>query len=82
MVTWSDTSENVFRQLQIVQIQDTYVISSQKIKKVKLFGPTLLKKFPLKKSDFLGIFKNILTGFYCISQTHKLVRLFACRRDI
>jgi hypothetical protein len=21
---------------------------------------------PFKKSDFLGIFKNVLTGFYCI----------------
>jgi hypothetical protein len=31
MVKWSDTSENVLRQLQIVQIQHTYVISSQKI---------------------------------------------------
>jgi hypothetical protein len=32
---------------------------------MELFGPTLLSNFPLKKSDFLGIFKNILTGFYC-----------------
>jgi hypothetical protein len=32
---------------------------------MELFGPTLLRNFPLKKSDFLGIFKNILTGFYC-----------------
>jgi hypothetical protein len=24
------------------------------------------KKFPTEKSDFLGIFKNVLTGFYCI----------------
>jgi hypothetical protein len=36
-----------------------------KFKKIELFGPTLLRNFPLKKSDFLGIFKNILTGFYC-----------------
>jgi hypothetical protein len=45
MVKWSDMSENVLRQLQIVQIQHTYVISSQKIKKIELFGPTF-KKFP------------------------------------
>jgi hypothetical protein len=32
MVKWSETSENVLRQLQIVQIQHTYVTSSQKIK--------------------------------------------------
>jgi hypothetical protein len=62
----SDTSENVLRQLQIVQIQRTYVISSQKNLKIEHLGPTLLRNFPLKKSDFLGIFKNILTGFYCI----------------
>jgi hypothetical protein len=31
---------------------------------MELFGPTLLRNFPLKKSDFLGIFKNVLTGFY------------------
>jgi hypothetical protein len=30
MVKWSDTSENMLRQLQIVKIQYTYVISSQK----------------------------------------------------
>jgi hypothetical protein len=33
---------------------------------MELFGPTLLRNFPSKKSDFLGIFKNILTRFYCI----------------
>jgi hypothetical protein len=66
MVKWSDTSDNVLRQPKILQIQHTYVISSQKIKKIKLFGPTLLRNFPLKMSDFLGIFKNVLTGFYCI----------------
>jgi hypothetical protein len=47
MVKWSDMSENVLRQLQIVQIQHTYVISSQKIKEIELFGPTLLRNFPL-----------------------------------
>jgi hypothetical protein len=30
MVKWSDTSESVLRELQIVQIQYTYVVSSQK----------------------------------------------------
>jgi hypothetical protein len=30
MVKWSDTSENGLGQLQIVQIQHTYVISSKK----------------------------------------------------
>ena len=48
MVKWSDTGENVLRQLQIIQIQHTYVISSQKkIKEIELFGPTLLRHFPL-----------------------------------
>jgi hypothetical protein len=32
---------------------------------MELFGPTLLRNFPLKNSDFLGIFKNVLTGVYC-----------------
>jgi hypothetical protein len=32
---------------------------------MELFSPTILRNFPLKKSDFLGIFKNVLTGFYC-----------------
>jgi hypothetical protein len=59
MVKWSGTSENVLRQLQIVQILHTYVIRSQKIKKIELFDPTLLRNFPLKKSNFLGIFKNV-----------------------
>jgi hypothetical protein len=62
-------------QLKIVQIQHTYVISSQKIKKKELFVPTLLRNFPLKKSHFLGIFKNVLTGFYCIS--HQLSCCYA-----
>jgi hypothetical protein len=71
MVKWLDTTENVLRQLQIVQIQHTYVIRPQKIKKIELFGPTLLRNSPLKKSDFLGIFKNVLTGFYCIYYLRK-----------
>jgi hypothetical protein len=66
MVKSSDTSENVLRQLHIVHIKHTYVISSEKFKKTELFGLTLLRNFPLKKSDFLRIFKNVLTGFYCI----------------
>jgi hypothetical protein len=66
MVKCSDMSENVLRQLQIVQTQHMYVISSQKIKKTQLFGPTLLSNFLLKKPDFLGIFKNVLIGFYCM----------------
>jgi hypothetical protein len=32
---------------------------------MELFGPKLLTNFLHKKSDFLGIFKNILTGFHC-----------------
>jgi hypothetical protein len=59
--------ENVLRQLQIIQIQHTYVKSSQKVKKIEVFGPTLLRNLPLKKPDFLGIFKNVLTGFYYIA---------------
>jgi hypothetical protein len=72
MVKWSYTSENVLSQLQIIQIQHTYVISSQKIKnkKIEPFGPTLLRNFPLKKSGFLGIFINVLTGFYCTYFEH------------
>jgi hypothetical protein len=30
VVRWSDTGEDMLRQLQILQIQHTYVISSQK----------------------------------------------------
>jgi hypothetical protein len=79
MVKWSDTSENVLRQQQIVQIQHTYVISSQKIKKkTELFGPTLLRNFPLKKSDFLGIFKNVLTGVYCTCITLDISLFLYC----
>jgi hypothetical protein len=33
---------------------------------MEIFSVTLLRNFPLKKSDFLGIFRNILTGFYCM----------------
>jgi hypothetical protein len=58
------TSENMLRQLQILQIQQTYVISSPKKLKNRNFSPTLLRNFPLKKSDFLWIFKNVLTAFY------------------
>jgi hypothetical protein len=53
MVKWSDASENVLRQLQVVQIQHAYVISSQKNEKIELFSRILLRNFPLKKSDFL-----------------------------
>jgi hypothetical protein len=37
---------------------------------MELFGLTLLRNFPLTKSDLLGIFKNVLTGFYCIRHYH------------
>jgi hypothetical protein len=33
---------------------------------MELFGCTLLRNFPLKKLDFCGIFRNIVTGFYSI----------------
>jgi hypothetical protein len=33
---------------------------------MELFGVTLLINFPLKKSDFLALFKNVLTEFYCV----------------
>jgi hypothetical protein len=62
MLRLSDTGENVLRQLQIIQIQHTYRISSKRFKK-KLFCPTLLRHFLLKKSDFLGIFKHVLESF-------------------
>jgi hypothetical protein len=38
---------------------------TKKSKKIKFFGPTLLRHFLPKRSNFLGIF-NILTGFYCM----------------
>jgi hypothetical protein len=41
MVTWSDTGENVLRQMKIIQIQHMYVISSQNNSKMEVFGPTL-----------------------------------------
>jgi hypothetical protein len=66
MVEWSDTGENMLRQLSIIQIQHMYVISSQKIKKKNFSGLPFLRHFLLKKSDFLGIFKNIVTEFYCM----------------
>jgi hypothetical protein len=62
MVKWSDTSENVLRWLKIIQIQHTYGISLQKSSKNRIFCPTLLRNFLLKKSNFLGIFKNVLRG--------------------
>jgi hypothetical protein len=37
MGKWSDTSENVLRQLQIVRVEHTYVISSQKNVKIRTF---------------------------------------------
>jgi hypothetical protein len=55
--------ENVLRQLQIIHIQHTYVISTQKNLKTEFFGPTLLRHFLFKTSDFLEIFKSILRGF-------------------
>jgi hypothetical protein len=39
---------------------------TKKIKNIELFSPTLSRNFPLQKSDFVGIFKYILIGFYCI----------------
>jgi hypothetical protein len=72
MVRWLDTGENVLRQLQIIQIQHMYVTSSQKIKKKNFSGLPFLRHFLLKKSDFPGIFKNILTEFCCtIFPVHK-----------
>jgi hypothetical protein len=64
MVKWSETSENVLRQLQIVQIQHTYVISSEKNLKNRTFWSYPFKKFPAL--GFFGIFKIFLTGFHCM----------------
>jgi hypothetical protein len=66
MFRWSDISENVLRQLQIIQIQHTYVISSQKNNIT--FQSYPFKTFLLKKSGFLGIYKNILKKFHCAYQ--------------
>ena len=65
VVRWSVMDVNVLRQLQIIQIQHTYVMSSQKNKK-ELFDYTLLRCFLPKKSDFLGILKNVLKEFHCV----------------
>jgi hypothetical protein len=46
MVKLSDTSENVLKQLQVVQVQHTYVISSQKNLKNWTFWFYPFKKFP------------------------------------
>jgi hypothetical protein len=66
MVKWSDTSENMLK-IAANCTNSAYICNKfrKKIKKIELFGPTLLRNFLLKKSDFLGIFKNVLTGFYC-----------------
>jgi hypothetical protein len=52
MVKLSDTIENVLRQLQIVQIQHTYVISSQKNLKNRTFRSYPFKKFPAEEVGF------------------------------
>jgi hypothetical protein len=44
MVKWSDTSENMLRQLQIVQVQHAYVTNSQKHLKNRTFRPLPFKK--------------------------------------
>jgi hypothetical protein len=46
MAWWSDTGENVLRQLQIVQIQCTYVKSSQKNLQNITFLSYPFNKFP------------------------------------
>jgi hypothetical protein len=47
---------------------------------MEFFGPALLRNFPLKKSDFFGIFKNVLTGFYCIIKigSHTCAYTYVC----
>jgi hypothetical protein len=60
MVKWSDTSENVLRQLQILQIQHTYVISPQKNLKNKTFHSYPFKKFPAYEVAFSWNFKKCL----------------------
>jgi hypothetical protein len=64
MVRWSDTGENV----PVNYTNSAYTCNkfTKKIKKIEFFSPTLLRHFQLKKSDSLGIFKNILTEFYSI----------------
>jgi hypothetical protein len=56
MLGLSDTSENVLRLLQITQIQHTYVVSSEKYKKMYVtFQSYPFKRFSsLNKSYFLG----------------------------
>jgi hypothetical protein len=72
MVKQSYTGENVLRQLQIIQIQHTQVKSSQqRYKKIELFSPSLQRHVPLKKSDFLGIFKKSSGSFTALKKVDK-----------
>ena len=67
VVRWSDTGENVLKTA-ANYTNSAYICSkfTKQLKKIEPFGPTLLGHFPLKKSDFLGIFKNVLREFHCI----------------
>jgi hypothetical protein len=49
---------------------------------MELFGPTILRNFPLTKSDILGIFKNILTGFYCIYNSQPFKTTFILKKCV
>jgi hypothetical protein len=71
MVKWSDTSENVLRHLQILQIQHTYVISSQKkLKRKGTFRSYPLKKFPASRVRFSWNFQKHLNRVSpCIIKT-------------
>jgi hypothetical protein len=60
-----------------VEIAANYTNSAYICNKfTKNFGPTLLRNFLLKKSNFLGIFKNILIGFYF--NCHIWVNIITC----
>jgi hypothetical protein len=50
---------------------------TKRFKKQNFFGPTFLRNFQLKKSDLVGIFKNVWTGFYCTLFLIRLVQLIS-----
>jgi hypothetical protein len=57
VVRWSDTSENVLRQLQIIQLQHAYVINSQKSKTFRSYP---FKTFPAQEVRFSWNFQKRL----------------------
>jgi hypothetical protein len=68
-VQWNSLKKNLVKKISHLRSQDKKAPEFSHFIKI-----ALLRTFPLKKWDFLGILKIFLTGFHCMSLTLTLLK--------